>query len=53
VLVIARHIIKRRGTDSDVARQALEIVDLIGDGVTVFAFALGTLGAVLHYPTTL
>lgn len=53
VLLIARQVIKRRSTDSDVTRQTLDVVDLIGDGVTVFAFALGTLGAVLHYPTTL
>lgn len=53
VLLAARQIIKHRTTDRDVAAQALDIVDLIGGGVTVFAFALGTLGAVLHYPTTI
>lgn len=48
VLLIARQLIKRHSADNDVARQTLDIVDLIGDAVTVFAFALGTLGAVLH-----
>ena len=48
-LLIARQLIKRRSTDPEVAARMLDIVDLIGDGVTVFAFALGTLSAVLGY----
>ncbi|MBB6095576.1 hypothetical protein HNQ60_004466 [Povalibacter uvarum] len=52
VLLIARQLIKRHNADHDVATQALDIVDLIGDAVTVFVFALGTLGAVLDFSAT-
>ena len=50
VLTIARWIIKYRVSDADAAAQTLSIIDLLGDGATVFLFALGTLGAVLHFP---
>ena len=53
LLILARMAIKRAVTDRDVADQALLIVELIGDGMTVLLFALATLGAIVYAPEQL
>jgi hypothetical protein len=45
LLAVARMMVKRRVTDQDIARQSLFILELVGDAVTVFLFALGTFHA--------
>lgn len=50
VLGMAHWLLRRRIGDAEAATRSSSIVDLIGDGATVFLFALGTLGAVLHFP---
>jgi hypothetical protein len=47
LLVGARVLIKRYVPDRDSALQGFGVLALIGDGVTVLLFALGTLGAIL------
>ena len=53
LLILARIVIKRATTDRAIAAQALLIVELIGDGITVLLFALATLGAIVHAPAQL
>lgn len=47
LLILAQVLIRRVFPDHAVAAQAIWIVELIADGVTVLLFALGTLGAIL------
>ena len=47
LLFAVRLLIKRFMSDRTSAIQSLIIVELIGDGVTVLLFALGTLGAIM------
>jgi hypothetical protein len=49
LLLAVRALIKRYAPDH-AAAQSFLLLDLIGDGVTVLLFAIGTLGAIL--PTT-
>jgi len=48
LLLAARALIKRYAPDRDSAVQGFIVLELIGDGVTVLLFALGTLGAITH-----
>jgi len=48
LLLAARALIKRYAPDRDSAVQGFIVLELIGDGVTVLLFALGTLGAIMH-----
>ena len=49
VLMFAvRLLIKRYAPDRASAVQGFVVLDLIGDGVTVLLFALGTFGAIMH-----
>jgi hypothetical protein len=50
LLVFARIAINRFASDRSIADRSLQILELIGDGVTVLLFALATLGAVVHAP---
>lgn len=47
LMIGARGLIKRQAPDSDTAAQGMFVLELIGDGVTVLCFALGTFGAIL------
>jgi len=49
-LLIGRMLIKRHAGDPETALKGYYVVELIGDGVTVFLFSLATLGALLRYP---
>src|SRR5262245_36601907 len=53
VMIAARLLIKRTMRDQDNAAQALGIVELIADGVTVLLFAMATLGAITSAPEDL
>jgi hypothetical protein len=48
LLLAVRWLIRRR-MDADLAPQALQSVELLGDGVTVLLFALATLGGVARF----
>jgi hypothetical protein len=48
LLLAARWLIERR-MDPDLAPQPLQIVELIGDGVTVLLFGIATLGGVAWF----
>lgn len=48
LMIGVRALIRRHATDADTAAQGVFILELIGDGVTVLFFALGTYGAILH-----
>lgn len=48
LLFALRLLIKRRLPDRASATQAMMVVELVGDGLTVLFFALGTLGPILH-----
>jgi hypothetical protein len=47
ILLAARWLIKRHVADSAAALQAFDVLNVIGDGVTVLLFALGTFGAIM------
>jgi len=47
LMIGARGLIKRHTPDTGTAAQGMFILELIGDGVTVLFFALGTFGALL------
>lgn len=47
-LMAARALIKRQVRDADSAAQALFILELAADGVTVLLFALATLGGIMQ-----
>lgn len=48
LMIGARALIRRHAPDADTAAQGSFILELIGDGVTVLFFALGTFGTILH-----
>ena len=48
LLFVVRLFIKRHAPDRASAVQGFVVLDLIGDGVTVLLFALGTFGAMMH-----
>ncbi|UCC56837.1 MAG: hypothetical protein JSU75_03555 [Gammaproteobacteria bacterium] len=48
LMIGTRALIKRHVPDSGTAAQGMFILELIGDGVTVLFFALGTFGALLQ-----
>jgi hypothetical protein len=48
LLLAARALIKRHAPDHAAAVQGFLILELVGDGLTVLFFALGTFGAILH-----
>jgi hypothetical protein len=48
LMIGARVLIKRYAQDAGIAAQGMFILELIGDGVTVLFFALGTFGAILQ-----
>ena len=50
LLIVTRALIKRTVADQALAAQVSFIAELIGDGITVLLFALGTLGAIVHAP---
>ena len=43
-------LIKRHAADPETAIKGYYVVELIGDGVTVFLFSLATVGAFLRFP---
>lgn len=47
-LVVARVLIKRYLSEPVYSAQALNIAELVGDGLTVLLFALGTIGGLIH-----
>ena len=47
-VVVARKIIQRRVRDPAIAGQALTLVELLGDGITVALFAIATLGGIMQ-----
>lgn len=47
-VIVVRMLIERRVSDPAIAGQALTIVELIGDGVTVALFAIATLGGIMQ-----
>lgn len=47
VLAIVHALLRRYVADDDVSSRSSSVVELIGDGVTVLLFALGTLGTIL------
>jgi hypothetical protein len=53
LLIAARFTIKRAMPDREMSAQALGIVELIADGVTVLLFAMATFGAIAHAPADL
>ena len=53
LLIAARLVIKRVTNDRDITAQALGILELIADGVTVLLFAMATFGAIAHAPEEL
>ncbi len=48
LLFVVRLLIKRYAPDRTSAVQGFMVLELIGDGVTVLLFALGTFGAIMH-----
>jgi hypothetical protein len=48
LLMIAHAIMKRWAPDAASAAQGRLVIELVGDGITVLLFAMGTLGAVLQ-----
>jgi hypothetical protein len=48
LLFAVRVLIKRYAPDRSSAVQGFMVLELIGDGVTVLLFALGTFGAIMH-----
>jgi hypothetical protein len=50
LMLAASLLIRRQLPDPEIATQALFILELIGDGVTVLLFATGTFGAIVRMP---
>ena len=48
LLIGLRALIRRYVPDAGAAAQASMMLELVGDGVTVLLFALGTFGAITH-----
>ncbi len=49
VAIVVRWLIGRRVRDPELATQALTIVELLADGVTVALFAIATLGGIMRF----
>ena len=49
-LLVGRMLIKRHAADPETAIKGYYVVELIGDGITVFLFSLATIGALLRFP---
>jgi hypothetical protein len=47
-VMLGRMVIEHRVRDPAIAGQTLTIVELLGDGVTVALFAIGTLGGIMQ-----
>jgi hypothetical protein len=47
-VIVVRMLIERRVSDPAIAEQALTLVELIGDGITVALFAIATLGGIMQ-----
>jgi hypothetical protein len=45
-MIAGRALIRRRVSDPDLLRQALLLLEIVADGVTVLLFAFATLGAI-------
>lgn len=48
LMFAGRALVKRHAPDHETASRSLAIIELLGDGVTVLLFALGTYGAILQ-----
>jgi hypothetical protein len=48
LLIVAGALVKHRAPESETAAQALMVLELLADGVTVFLFAWATLGAIMQ-----
>ena len=46
LMIGARMLVRRKVPDTDAAAQGLLVLELVGDGVTVLLFALGTFGVI-------
>lgn len=53
LVIVARLLIKRVTRDQEITAQALGILELIADGVTVLLFAMATFGAIARAPDDL
>ena len=49
VAIVVRWLIERRVRDPALTNQALTIVELLADGVTVALFAIATLGGIMRF----
>jgi hypothetical protein len=49
IAIVLRWLIERRVRDPAVAGQALMVVELLADGVTVALFAIATLGGIMRF----
>lgn len=49
VAIVVRWLVERRVRDPALAAQALTIVELLADGVTVALFAIATLGGIMRF----
>ena len=47
-VMLGRMVIQHRMRDPEVAGQALTVLELLGDGVTVALFAIATLGGIMQ-----
>jgi hypothetical protein len=48
-VIVARKLIERQVRDPAMARQALLLLELLGDGATVALFAIATLGGIMQF----
>ena len=48
VVILVRQLIQRQGRDAAMASQALMVLELLADGVTVALFAIATFGGILR-----
>lgn len=48
LMIGVRALVRRHAPDPGIAAQGMFILELIGNGVTVLLFALGTFGSILH-----
>ena len=50
-VMLGRMVIQHRMRDPEIAEQALNVLELLGDGVTVALFAIATLGGIMQLGT--
>src|SRR5262245_33543873 len=48
-VIVVRKLIERQVTDPAMSRQALLLLELLGDGATVALFAIATLGGIMQF----